>query len=146
VSGFPHPVSLIDSHASYPDGFIWQPLANDDHAWPVSSVASLPPLPPASKYPMRLESPYCMFEPPQRCGRLNGSGNFVDQDLKVLLMLIKAELPLKNQGWQAVQSWYTKWADAKGHPWCTAKSLKNKFHQVHFIYIFDLVFFAFCLS
>jgi hypothetical protein len=142
-SGFPHPISLIDSRASYPDGVIWQPLAGDDRAQPVSSIASLPPLPPPPPNTPRDWNPNT-FEPPQRRGRPNGSGNFADQDLKTLLMLIEAELPLGNRGWQAVHSRYTKYADTKGRPRRTAKSLENKFRQVCFIYIFDLVFFANC--
>jgi hypothetical protein len=146
-SSFPHSINQIDSRASvgYPNGLAWSApnfMNGGDHSLSVSSMTSplLPPVPPNT--PCRPVA----SEVASRRGRPNGSGNYADQDIKTLLLLIEAELPVGSRGWQAVHSRYSKWAGNKARPQRTAKSLENKFRQVSFIYTSGLMFDPYCSS
>jgi hypothetical protein len=67
---------------------------------------------------------------PIKRGRPHGSGNYSQEDLKALLNLIEAELPLGQQGWIIVHSKFLKWARKHNRPDRVLKSIETKYKQV----------------
>jgi hypothetical protein len=65
-------------------------------------------------------------------GRPQGSNNYTSSDVKVLLDMVRQELPLGQRGWQAVHVKFGQWAKANGRPERKVTSLETKFKQVRF--------------
>lgn len=65
-----------------------------------------------------------------KCGRPQGTGNYVVGDVKVLLDLVERELPLGQHGRQTIHHSYVCWAHLHQCPVCTMKSLETKYKQV----------------
>lgn len=65
-------------------------------------------------------------------GRPQGSNNYTSSDVKVLLDMVRQELPLGQRGWQAVHVKFGQWAKANGRPERKITSLETKFKQVRF--------------
>jgi hypothetical protein len=66
-----------------------------------------------------------------KCGRPQGAGNYLQEDLKALLDAVQEELPLGQRGWQNIHAKYSRWARKRGHPERARKSLETKYKQVH---------------
>ena len=64
---------------------------------------------------------------PIKRGWLHRSGNYSQEDLKALLNLIKAELPLGQQGWIVIHSKFLKWAREHNWPDC---AIETKYKEV----------------
>jgi hypothetical protein len=69
---------------------------------------------------------------PSKKGRPQGSGNYSQDDLKALLDLTEAELPLGQRGWKVIHVKFVQWARKHKRPERALKSLETKFKQVCF--------------
>jgi hypothetical protein len=67
-----------------------------------------------------------------RRGHPQGSNNYTNTDVKILLDMVHQELPLSQRGWQAVSVKFAQWAKANGWPEHKVTSLEMKFKQVRF--------------
>ena len=68
--------------------------------------------------------------PVAKRGRPHGAGNYSLDDIKALLDLTQAELPLGQRGWLSIKGHYSKWARKHNRPEREVKSLETKFKQV----------------
>jgi len=63
-------------------------------------------------------------------GGPRGAGNYMAEDVSVLLDLVEKELPLGQRGWQTIHRQFTKWACLNCRPEHALKSLETKYKQV----------------
>lgn len=63
-------------------------------------------------------------------GHPSGSNNYTTADTKALLDFVEKELPLGQQGWQAIHAKFSEWAIEHGRPDRKLSSLETKFKQV----------------